>query len=129
MDSQKNIYDGKSIIAKIIRNKTAIKNGLRFFSDPSEPFQVAIHEYTSRKETNLHHNSLKKAITLTEKQKIIYMVKGKALVKFYKVPEKILKNVTLNEGDGIIIGQIHHKVVFYPGSKALELKQGPYENE
>lgn len=121
------IYVAKKLVAQIVRGKENFKEGIYFFSHPSDSIQLAHHKYTKERTTNVHHNKLKKPITLYSKQKYIYIITGQARVELLKQNGQAGSEIILDPGDGIIIGDILHKVIFYKGSKAIEIKQGPYE--
>ena len=114
-------------IALIVRNDVDIKDGINFFTSPIDPLQLALHSYKSKKETNIHHNKLTSPVTQTQKYKYIYIIKGGAKIELSIESGKVIKKLKLKRGDSIMIMDIFHKVIFAPKSRAIEIKQGPYE--
>lgn len=127
MTGLQKIYIKKNLVAQVVRKNINLTEGIHFFSSPKDSLQLAHHLYKTPKETQVHHNKITKPINLEHKQKYIYMISGSAKVELTTPDGKVKKLISLKKGDGIIIGNILHKVVFAAKSKALEIKQGPYE--
>lgn len=117
-------HKGK-VIAACYRNMSS-NEGLNFFTLPERCLQVAIHNYAKPKETNLHRESLHKPTLITEFDEFIYIVKGGATI-YLTIDNS--KNIVkrLKKDDGMMLINTTHKVVFSEKTKAIEIKQGPYE--
>jgi hypothetical protein len=117
-------YRGK-VIAMVIRSKVRV-DGVHFFTTINHPMQVAAHNYNNTRETNLHKTNLRKPVKISEFHKFLYITKGKVSVILINNKEVTIAKKVLNKGDGIIIMNTFHKAYFSKGSKAFEIKQGPY---
>lgn len=127
MKGLEKILIAKKLVAVVVRDDIDIKNGINFFTKPNEPLQLALHSYNTKKETQIHHNKVAKPFNQTEKYKYIYMTKGAAEVELSLKSGQVVKIINLKRGDSVIIMDIFHKVIFAPKSRAIEIKQGPYE--
>jgi hypothetical protein len=117
------------IIAIIIRNNINVTEGVNFFTSPEEPLQIALHSYKSKKVTNIHHNRLLAPIIQTQKYKYIYIIRGGARVVFSLENKKEFNKISLKNGDGVIIMDVYHKIIFEPDTQATEIKQGPFDSK
>src|SRR6187455_2008466 len=122
------IFDSNEVVAIVIQNNVKI-NGLQFFSNLSDPFQIGIHDYKETKKTNLHTNKLFKNIILNKKNKYLHIVKGTVLVILSNPKSNFKEEIKLERGDSIVIFDTTHQVIFNKNSRAIEIKQGPYEND
>jgi len=123
---EKLITSGKKVLAIIIRDGSS-SEGLHFITPEKNPFQVATHNYIKTRETNIHKPYLRKPLKINEFHKFIYVTKGYVLVYLMDKKGGLIAKKRLIAGDGIIIMNTTHKVVFGKKSNAIEIKQGPYE--
>jgi mannose-6-phosphate isomerase-like protein (cupin superfamily) len=127
MTGLEKIYNKKNLVAQIVRKNINLEEGIHFFSSPKDSLQLAHHSYKKEKETRVHHNKITKPIELEHRQKFIYMISGSAKLILETSDGDFKKTLIIKKGDSVIIGDVLHKVIFGSGSKALEIKQGPYE--
>jgi len=120
------ITSRKKVLAIIIRGDS-ISKGLRFITPEKNPLQVATHNYIKTRETNIHKPHLRKPLKINEFHKFIYVTKGSILVHLTDKKGGLIVKKRLIAGDGIIIMNTTHRVVFGKKSNAIEIKQGPYE--
>jgi rRNA maturation protein Rpf1 len=125
MTSKEIIKHLNKIVAVVIRRKMDV-NGVNFFTNAKDPLQVALHNYSSERETNIHKNNVRKPVIVTEFHKFLFMTDGMATVCLMSSNLETYRKIRLSTGDGIIIMNTFHKVVFTKRSNAIEIKQGPY---
>ncbi len=120
------IFNGRKKIATIIRNQFS-PNNLEFLTSEIEPLQVATHHYSSKKIGRVHGPHKKKSVIITKMHKFLYIKSGKVKVTFFNSKHKVISSKILKSGDSIVVTNIAHKFDFFPNSRAIEIKQGPYE--
>lgn len=123
------ILIGKNEVARIIRSGFKNKKHLTFFTQESEPIQVAKHSYSHKRDGRIQYYSLSKPIQITNVHKFIYIQEGRAIITLFNNPKnKNIKKI-IKKGDSVIIKDFPHRVDFGQNTQALEFKQGPYEND
>lgn len=127
MKGPEKVYINKKLVCLIIRKDMNVKEGISFFTKPSDPLQLAVQNHIKKHETKVHNNNLAKPLYLTHKHKYIYIIKGSAEVQLMTDTTLIKHRVVLKRGDSIIIRNVLHKITFASGTKIIEIKQGPYE--
>lgn len=129
MRNIENIFHNKKLVATVIRKNFKPKGNIHFFTSSNDPLQIGLHYYQKLRETKLHSNSITKPLRLNARYKYIYIITGSAHTLLIDVFGNILNKINLKAGDSIIIRDVLHKLVFNPGSRAIEIKQGPYEEK
>ena len=119
---------GNKTVAILIKGDQKI-DGVKFLTPPNDPLQVGVHQYSAKKETKIHNSGLRKPVRIQKFHKFLYISAGSALVFFMNKDNKILLKKQLSCGDGIIIMNTFHKVVFFKNTNAIEIKQGPYASD
>lgn len=122
------VFDGKKLVA-VIRKDSSPSKGIDFLTDESNPLQFATHNYSKAKESRVHGLIKIRPIKITSINKFIHIQSGKITVIFYKNAEVVLSKHTLKKKDSIVIFDVMHKVIFEKNTKAIEIKQGPYQHD
>lgn len=111
----------------VITRKNVKEDGLKFITDESMPLQLGIHSYKTKKESRVHGIAKISPIRIKKISKYIYVLSGTIVVEFYKSKDNLFKSYKIKRGDSILIFDVIHKVIFGKNSKAIEVKQGPYQ--
>lgn len=106
--------------------KMSSKFGLNYFTLPKRSLQVAFHKYAEKRETNTHPPIFGKRV-VAKNTEFVYIIKGSAVVYFSDKKGNRLATKHLKEDDGIMIIGAGHKFIFNKNTKALEVKQGPFQ--
>ena len=126
MYKEERIEHANKLIAIVVRAKTKVDN-IRFFTDSTNPLQMALHSYDHKRETNVHKPGTRKPKLIHEFHKFISITRGIATVYLMDKNVNIFCKKRLSKGDSMIIMNTFHKIVFSKNSDAIEIKQGPYE--
>ena len=123
------IKDNNNKILAIIVKKTErekLENGMKIYSDPSDFIQVGYLKRGKNYKAKAHyHPRIFHGVGKTIGQEVMYVIKGRVLLKLYAVNGEKISSITLEEGDLAIIYQ-GHSLEFLEESLILEIKQGPY---
>ncbi len=125
MKGLEEIYSGRQLIAIIFRKNIKF-SGIKFFTDPKNPFQVGVHSRKKGLKLNPHIHKLDQPIIIKEIQEILFIQKGKIKIELFSPSKKLLVKKILKTGDSILLLRGGHGVEFLEDSKIFELKQGPY---
>ncbi len=117
-------HDGKQI-ALILRKNLKV-DGLEFFTQQDNPFQVGVHNRPKGIKLSPHFHHLDKPLVIDTIQEILIVQKGKISITFYSSDSKVITKKILREGDSILLMSEGHGVDFLQDSQVLEIKQGPY---
>jgi len=99
--------------------------GATFFTPSEFSQQLGILIHKKGKIVQRHrHKLVKREIFRT--QEVLVLLEGKIKVDLYDDNTQLLKSVTLNSGDSILLAQGGHKVEIISDAKIVEVKQGPY---
>ena len=112
-------------IALILRKNLKV-DGLEFFTQQDNPFQVGIHNRPKGLKLSPHFHHLDKPLIIDTIQEILIVQKGKIRITFYSSDSKVITKKILGEGDSILLMSEGHGVDFLQDSQVLEIKQGPY---
>lgn len=122
------IFFSKKLIAIVFRKSINI-NGVRFFTDEKNPFQVGIHNHDKNVSLMPHFHKIKKPLSIKTIQEILFVLEGKILVTLYTKGAKVISKKTLSKGDSILLISQGHGVKFLEKSRIFEVKQGPYPGQ
>ena len=102
--------------------------GLNFLTPDSLSQQLAYMSYPKGKVIQSHiHNKITR--TITDTLEVLYLKKGKLLVRFYDDNKKFIKKLTLKSGDLILLISGGHGFEVLEEIEMFEIKQGPYLGE
>lgn len=125
MEPKHFIYGNKTIAIYFPSSLTS-KEGVSFYTDEQNPFQIGIHNVPQGKKYDAHYHILDKPITLTVIQEILYIVKGKVKVNLYTKKGKLIDIIVLHKGDSILLIDQAHEIEVLEHTEIFEIKQGPY---
>ncbi|KKR34286.1 MAG: hypothetical protein UT63_C0003G0002 [Candidatus Gottesmanbacteria bacterium GW2011_GWC2_39_8] len=121
---EKIIYKDKEI-AMVFRGNMELE-GIKFFTDEMNPFQIGIHNRPKGVKLNPHIHKMAHALVIKTIQEVLFVQRGKIRVNlFTKAGEKI-QSVVLVKGDSILLMGEAHGVDILEDSYIFEIKQGPY---
>lgn len=117
-------YDGR-VIAIVFRDNLNV-DGIKFFTDRNNPFQVGAHRRLRGTVIAPHLHVIEKPLAVDSIQEILFIKKGKIRLTLYtkdtrKIAQKILKT-----GDSVLLMDLGHGVELLEDSEIFEVKQGPY---
>jgi len=120
------IYDlENNLLAWIALGNTKIK-GKEFLSQKEEFLQVGYMALEEGEKIMPHLHKIRNR-NISRTQEVIYVLKGKMKVNFYKNKKKICERV-LNVGDLISLITGEHGFECLEKTEIFEVKQGPYLN-
>ena len=100
----------------------------KFFSEPSDSFQIGYFNCSIPKEVMAHkHISNRKIINDT--YEIVFILKGKCEVTFYDKKNKIISTHLVKKNNAVITKLGGHSYKFFKNCKFVEIKQGPYHGK
>ncbi len=99
---------------------------MKIYSNPDDPIQVGYLKRGKNYKAKAHYHPRNSSdIGETIGQEVMYIIKGRVLLKLYTTNGERVASVILEEGDLAIIYQ-GHSLEFLEESLILEVKQGPY---
>lgn len=125
MKGVEEITDGKDKIAIVVRKDVKV-DGIKFFTDGENPFQIGVHDREKGISLPPHRHFLENNLTIDVIQEILFIQKGKIRVSLYNKKNKLIAKRTLNPQDAILLIEGGHGVDFIEDSRIFEVKQGPY---
>ena len=119
------IYDNGLKLSIFISKKDREK-GLNFYSEDYDFIQVGMWGYDKGKRLADHvHNIVDRKVNRT--QEIIYIMQGKIKAFIYSEDEKLIEEISLQEGDILILlNGGHGYQILEDNTFVLEVKNGPY---
>ena len=123
MKGIKDIVSGDKLIAKIFRKNIKL-SGVQFFTDPTNPFQIGIHERSKGISLLPHIHKLTSTLKIRAIQEILFVQRGKIKMTFYTKIGKYITQSILNEGDSVLLINGGHGVEFLTDARVFEVKQG-----
>lgn len=118
------VYQQKEI-AIIFRRDIAVTE-IRFLTDPTNFFQVGIHDRKKSISLPAHMHNCPAPITIDEIHEVLYVITGKLRVTMLSKSNKVIAKKLLSKGDAILLKSQAHKVEFIGHTRVFEIKQGPY---
>lgn len=117
------IYKNKHY-AEVIRSSLKSKSTI-FFSPEQSSFQFGLlaHE-KGYKERPHYHRKFKR--TIKDLQQMFVVQKGKVRVDLFSDDKKLIKKITLNKGDAIVLIDGIHSIVVLEDMQCISVKQGPF---
>jgi len=119
------IKDGRVLLALVLR-KDSFPKGLNFYSDDSQPLQVATWRYEKGKVLKAHAHKKARRVNLYV-QELVFVKSGKLRADIYNEKHKKMRSLLLKTGDILItLAGGHGYKVLEEGTEVLEVKNGPY---
>lgn len=120
------VKEGDKVLARHVPASEAWKDGLQFFSQPSEFIQFGTWVYPKDKKLLAHiHNEVAREVQWT--QEVIYVRKGSLRAHIFDSQEQKVRDIDVAEGDIIVLLHGGHGyTVLQEGTQILEIKNGPY---
>jgi hypothetical protein len=114
-------------LAMIIRDSFS-KRGVNFLTPKEFPQQLAYMEHPAGKVIDAHlHNKLTRRIECT--QEVLFVKRGRILLKLYTADQDYLSSRVLYAGDVILLASGGHGFEMLEDTSFIEVKQGPYIGE
>lgn len=117
-------------IIAIVYSKNLKPDGIQFMTPQNYPLQIGLHDHKKGKNVPAHyHPHLKYKVVNT--QEFLYVEKGAVEIEIFTGPKQWKKKAKfrLTRGDFILIVDAGHSVNMLPGSRVVEVKQGPYPGD
>ncbi len=125
MKGLEKIYHNKKLVASIFRASINIE-GVKFFTDPQNPFQVGFHNRKKGINLDPHIHKIEKPLRIDHIQELLYVQKGKIKVSFYTRQGKLIKKSILSRDEAVLILDVGHGVEIISDAKIFQVKQGPF---
>ncbi|MEM3434114.1 MAG: WbuC family cupin fold metalloprotein [Candidatus Methanomethyliaceae archaeon] len=119
------VVDNELRLAVLIR-RHEIRDGLAFYTDPSDFIQVGTWGYSKGTRLPNHiHNKLVRSVERT--QELIYVIHGAVRAFVFSEDGRLVEEVVLSQGDMLILlNGGHGYEILDDGTYVLEVKNGPY---
>jgi hypothetical protein len=117
-------YKGKAIA--IIIPAGVDTDGISFFTDQDNPFQVGLHHRPKGMVLAPHIHKIDHPITVNEIQEVLFIQSGSIRVNLMTREGKAIASRTLKSGDGILLLREGHQIEYLEETRMFEVKQGPY---
>lgn len=118
-------FEGETL-AMIIRDSFS-RSGVSFFTPKEFPQQLAYMEHPAGKVIDAYLHKLVRQIEWT--QEVLFVKRGRVLVKFYTPDKDYLSSRVLYAGDIILLASGGHGFEMLEDASFFEVKQGPYMGE
>ncbi len=120
------IFSGETQLAVIIKSAD-FPTGYNFISPNEWLFQIGFNNYPAGGKCEPHEHILKNQPDLPAdlSPELLHIMHGSCIVNMYW-RDKIVKSVTLEDGDTVLLIQGGHSLVMNKETKILEVKLGPY---
>ncbi len=125
MKSVEKIYLGEKLIAIIFRSSVKV-DGVKFFTDEFNPFQVGFHNRKKGVKLAPHIHKIEKPLIISTIQEILYVQSCNIRIKLYTKKGQAICSKILAKEDSVLIMEIGHSVNILEDSKIFQVKQGPY---
>ncbi len=125
MKGLEEIFFKKKLIALVFRGYLNVE-GVKFLTDPNNPFQVGLHNRKKGIKLIPHVHKIQKPLRIDHIQEILYVQKGKIRVSFYTRQGKLINKSVLSRDDAVLILDIGHGVEIISDAKIFQVKQGPF---
>ena len=100
----------------------------KFFTPPDFSQQVGQFNHKAGHEIKPHiHKLVERKVTVT--QEVLYIKKGRVIVRLFDERQEFLTLVDLRQGDVIVLVTGGHGIAVIEDSVILEVKQGPYADD
>jgi cupin fold WbuC family metalloprotein len=118
------IAQGEQIFALVLRRGFRTP-GVHFFTPGEFSQQLGMLVHKKGKIVDRHrHKHVRREIFRT--QEVLVMLEGKVKIEVYNDEGEMLKTLTLQAGDAILLASGGHRVKVLEDAKIIEVKQGPY---
>lgn len=119
------LYRTQNKLSAIVIRRHAKVEDIEFFSPADFSQQIGLMARPSGYRVAPHvHNLIPREITQT--QEVLIVRKGVCTVRLYGDSKIVEHEITLNEGDVILLAHGGHEVEMLTDCELLEIKQGPY---
>jgi hypothetical protein len=109
----------------IVIRSSATVDGIKFFSPSDYSQQLGLMTRPAGYIVPAHiHNEVERTIVQT--QEVLFIRKGSCLVTLFTDSLEIEAQITLTEGDVILLANGGHQIEMISKCEILEVKQGPY---
>jgi hypothetical protein len=112
-------------IAIILRHDIDV-DGIRFFTEPENAFQVGLHHRSKGLVLPPHIHKIQKSITVKEIQEVLLILSGSIRLTLYSRDGNVLGKRILKTNDGVLLMREGHKIEYLEETRMFEVKQGPY---
>ncbi|OGG30386.1 hypothetical protein A2971_00780 [Candidatus Gottesmanbacteria bacterium RIFCSPLOWO2_01_FULL_46_21] len=121
------LYQNKEIAC--VYRRTIAVSGIRFLTEPENPFQIGIHDRKQKIRLPAHIHTCPKELVISEIQEILYVMRGKIRVTIISETNTPIAKKLLIAGDAILLKSQAHSVEFLGNARVFEIKQGPYPGD
>lgn len=120
------IYDGETLLAKVLRKNSQFNPGLSFLSHENDPIQVGVWNHSKNTVLQPHiHNIYEKLTDRTSE--VLIVSRGSIHADIYGYSENLVAEFTIEEGDILIcLAGGHGYQILEENTLVFEIKNGPY---
>jgi hypothetical protein len=113
-------------IIAIIFNHDIDVDGIQFFTDQDNAFQVGLHHRPKGLVLAPHVHKMEHPITIHEIQEVLMVLSGSIRLTLYSRDGKILGLRILKANDSVLLICEGHQIEYLEETRMFEVKQGPY---
>jgi hypothetical protein len=101
-------------------------NGLAFFTEPDNAFQVGLHHQPKGLKLAPHVHKMEHPIVINEIQEVLMILSGSIRLTLYSHEGKKLGVRILKTNDSVLLLREGHQIEYLEETRMFEVKQGPY---
>jgi len=101
-------------------------DGLAFFTEPDNAFQVGLHHQPKGLVLAPHIHKIEHPITINEIQEVLMILSGSIRLTLYSHDGKKLGKRILKANDSVLLLREGHEIEYLEETRMFEVKQGPY---
>jgi hypothetical protein len=101
-------------------------DGIQFFTEPENAFQVGFHHRQKGVVLAPHVHKIEHPIVIDEIQEILFILSGSILLTLYTHDGKEIGKRILKANDSVLLLREGHQIEYLEETRMFEVKQGPY---
>jgi len=112
-------------VAIILRRDIDV-DGIKFFTEPDNAFQVGIHHRPKGLILTPHVHKMEHPVEIDEIQEVLMVLSGSIRLTLYSHEGKLLGKRILKANDSVLLLREGHQIEYLEETRMFEVKQGPY---
>jgi hypothetical protein len=112
-------------VAIIIRRDIDVE-GIKFFTEPENAFQVGLHHRPKGLVLPAHIHKIEHPVTINGIQEVLMVLSGSIRLTLYSRDGKKLGKRILRPMDSVLLISEGHQIEYLEETRMFEVKQGPY---
>lgn len=109
----------------ILRNDIDV-DGIKFFTEPDNAFQVGLHHRPKGLVLPPHVHKMEHPVVINEIQEVLMVISGSIRLTLLSHDGKVLGKRILKANDSVLLIREGHQIEYLEETRMFEVKQGPY---